>query len=145
MDEKGRKQTLAISSPIVTNGLMSLKRAPNDITRLCWSERASNTRGREKFADWARSMTSSATANIESRVTRTYSRAELGFAFLSTKGRTTSNCQAINFAMANSSSILLAFIQLRVLKFKQILRPNFNLAQALVLERVTVYYGDDEF
>ena len=41
--------------------------------------------------------------------------------------------------------MLLAFIRLRVLKFKQIVRVDFNLAKELVLERAIVYYGDDEF
>ena len=41
--------------------------------------------------------------------------------------------------------MLLTFIRLRLLKFKQIACLDFNLAKALVLERTVVYYGDDEF
>ena len=41
--------------------------------------------------------------------------------------------------------MLLAFIRLGVLKFKQIFWLDFNLAKALVLERAIMYYGDDEF
>ena len=47
------------------------------------------------------STTSSATADIECCVTRTYSRAAVGFPSLSTSDRTTSNVKAISLAMAN--------------------------------------------
>ena len=42
--------------------------------------------------------------------------------------------------------ILLAFILLRALKFKQILWLDFNIDKALVLEHASaiVFYGDDE-
>ena len=46
-------------------------------------------------------MTPSATADIESCVTRTYSRAAVGFPSLSTSDRTTSNGEAISLSMAN--------------------------------------------
>ena len=83
---------------------MSFKTASNDVTRLCWFDMASNTcepRGRGNFLDSACSMTPSATADIESCVTRTYSRAGVGFPSLSTSDRTTSNVKAISLAMAN--------------------------------------------
>ena len=104
IDGEIRKHTLAISSPILTNGLMSFKTAPIDVARLCLSNRASNTwesRTWENFADLACSMAWSATADIESCVTRTYSRAALGFPSLSTNNRTTSNCQDMSPAMTD--------------------------------------------
>jgi len=96
------KQTLATSSPILTNGSSRAIRAWKDVTRFCWFDRvseilvkvsdASETRGRKSFcADvWACSIALPATADVESCVTRTNSRAGLGFPFLSTKDRTTS-------------------------------------------------------
>ena len=100
------EQTFEISSPISTNGLNCVNKASNDVTKLCLSNTTSDTsemRGRESFfADvWACSTASPATADIESCVTRTYSRAELRFPPLSTKDRTTSGCRTISLAMAN--------------------------------------------
>ena len=74
------EQTLEISSPILINGLNCINRAPKDVTKLCLSSRASDTletRGRESFFTdvWARSTAWPATVDIESCVTRTYSRA----------------------------------------------------------------------
>ena len=83
---------------------MSFKTASNDVTRVFWSDMASNrceSRGRGNFVDWACSMTSSATADIESCVTRTYSRAGVGYPSLSTSDRTTSNGKAISLALVN--------------------------------------------
>ena len=97
------EQTLEISSPILTNGLSCIKTASNDDINPSWRDKVSEalvkasdaleTRGRVSFFAnfWACSTASPATADIESSVTRTYSRAGLGFPFLSTKDRTTSN------------------------------------------------------
>ena len=101
---------------------MRFKTEPNDVTRVCWSDMASSTcesRGWGNFVDWACSMTSSATADIESCVTRTYSWAAVGFPFLSTKDRTTSNGKAISLAIAhhqlNSTCLhLVAIVEVQV-------------------------------
>ena len=100
--EDAEEQTWATSSPILTNGLSRSIRPWKDVTRFCWFDRVSEilvqalytseTRGRKSFcADvWACSIALPATADVESCVTRTNSRAGLGFPFLSTKDRTTS-------------------------------------------------------
>jgi hypothetical protein len=41
--------------------------------------------------------------------------------------------------------MILAFIRLHTLKFKQMLHLDFDLAKALVPERTLVQYGDDGF
>ena len=122
IQEKTREQTFAISSPILTNGLMSSNTASIDVARLCLSDSASNTWGSttwENSADWARLMAWSAAAGIESCVTRTYSRAAVGFPSLSTKDRTTSNGKAISLAIAhhqlNSTGLhLVAIVEVQV-------------------------------
>jgi hypothetical protein len=64
---------------------------------------ALETQGGESFCVdvWACFTASPATADIESCVTRTYSRAELRFPSLSIKGRTTSNCRILSLGMAD--------------------------------------------
>ena len=41
--------------------------------------------------------------------------------------------------------MILTFIWLHTLKFKQMLHLDFDLAKALVPERTRVLYGDDDF
>ena len=41
--------------------------------------------------------------------------------------------------------MILTFIRLHTLKFKQMLHLDFDLAKALVPERTLVQYGDDNF
>ena len=114
--EDTEEQTLATSSPIVTNGSSRFIRALNDVTRFCWfdmvseiSAKASDiveTRGCESFcADvWVCWIALAATADVESCVTRTDSWAALGFPFLSTKDRITSKLSSYRYWYGQSTA-----------------------------------------